>query len=59
MSAPLRWEEVAGVEPAAFTLETMRGRIAAVGDPIRGMWRRAVSLAPRFARLGLPSPGDG
>ena len=28
-------------------------RIAAVGDPMRGMWRRAVSLRPRFAKLGL------
>jgi DNA ligase D len=53
VSAPLRWEEVAGVDPAAFTLETMRARIAAEGDPMRGMWRRAVSLGPRFARLGL------
>ena len=54
VSAPLRWEEVPQVDPAAFTLETMSARIAEIGDPMRGMWRRAVSLAPRFTRLGLP-----
>jgi DNA ligase D len=53
VSAPLRWDEVAGVDPAAFTVETMRARIAAVGDPTHGMWRRAVSLGPRFRKLGL------
>jgi DNA ligase D len=53
VSAPLRWEEVLDVDPAAFTVETMRDRIDDVGDPMRGMWRRAVSLAPRFERLGL------
>jgi len=56
VSAPLDWGEVAGVDPAAFTVETMRDRIAAVGDPMRGMWRRAVSLRPRFERLGLEPP---
>jgi bifunctional non-homologous end joining protein LigD len=53
VSAPLLWEEVAGVDPAAFTVKTMRARIAEVGDPTRGMWRRAVSLRPRFGKLGL------
>jgi DNA ligase D len=52
-SAPLRWEEVPDVDPAAFTLETMRDRIAEVGDPTGGMWRRKVSLVPRFEQLGL------
>jgi bifunctional non-homologous end joining protein LigD len=56
VSAPLLWDEVADVDPAAFTLLTMRERIAAVGDPTRGMWRRGVSLAPRFGKLGL-EPG--
>jgi bifunctional non-homologous end joining protein LigD len=57
VSAPLRWEEVADVDPAAFTVPTMRERISAVGDPMAGMWRHKVSLRPRFARLGLDSPG--
>jgi DNA ligase D-like protein (predicted polymerase) len=56
VSAPLRWDEVAEVDPAAFTLPSMRDRIAAVGDPTRGMWRRAVSLRPRFEALGLDPP---
>jgi bifunctional non-homologous end joining protein LigD len=53
VSAPLRWDEVANVEPEAFTIETMAERIGAVGDPMHGMWRRAVSLPSRFSQLGL------
>jgi bifunctional non-homologous end joining protein LigD len=53
VSAPLSWDEVADVEPEAFTIETMRARIAAVGDLTAGMWRRKVSLPSRFAKLGL------
>jgi bifunctional non-homologous end joining protein LigD len=53
ISTPLAWEEVSGVDPGAFTLETIRDRIAAVGDLTAGMWRRRVSLKPRFERLGL------
>jgi DNA ligase D len=56
VSAPLAWEEVPMVELAAFTVETMRPRIAAVGDLTDGMWRRKVSLRPRFAKLGLDPP---
>jgi DNA ligase D-like protein (predicted polymerase) len=56
-SAPLRWEEVPGVEPEAFTLETMRKRVAKVGDLTAGMWRRKVSLIPRFETLEL-EPAD-
>jgi hypothetical protein len=31
----------------------MRDRIADVGDLTADMWRHAVSLSPRFAKLGL------
>ncbi len=55
-SAPLRWEDVPGVDPAAFTLETMRKRVTDVGDLTKGMWRRKVSLASRFEQLGLEAP---
>jgi DNA ligase D-like protein (predicted polymerase) len=55
-SAPLRWEEVADVDPAAFTLETMRDRVRAVGDLTAGMWRRKTSLVSRFEKLGLEAP---
>jgi DNA ligase D len=56
VSAPLDWGEVATVDPAAFTIETMRKRVEQAGDPMRGMWRRAVSLRPRFAKLALTVP---
>ncbi|MGH2995447.1 MAG: non-homologous end-joining DNA ligase [Gaiellaceae bacterium] len=55
-SAPLRWEEVPDSDPEAFTLATMRRRVERVGDLTAGMWRRKVSLAPRFAKLGLEPP---
>jgi DNA ligase D len=55
-SAPLAWEEVPDVEPAAFTLETLPARVAEVGDLTRGMWRRKRGLGPLFERLGLEPP---
>jgi bifunctional non-homologous end joining protein LigD len=55
-SAPLLWEEVPDVEPAEFTLETMRARLDKVGDTTAGMWRRKASLAPRFKKLDLEPP---
>src|SRR5689334_4134246 len=56
VSAPLLWDEVADVDPAAFTIETMRARIKEAGDPMSGMWRRRASLVSRFERLGLEPP---
>ncbi|MFL5944904.1 MAG: non-homologous end-joining DNA ligase [Gaiellaceae bacterium] len=56
VSAPLLWDEVANVEPEAFTLETMRARVDAVDDPMKAMWRRRPSLVSRFAKLGLEAP---
>src|SRR5262245_66350255 len=56
VSAPLRWDEVATVEPEAFTMQTMRGRIADLGDPMRGMWQRRPSLRRRFTTLELEPP---
>jgi DNA ligase D-like protein (predicted polymerase) len=58
VSAPLLWEEVADVDPAAFTVPTMRDRIASVGDPTKGMWQRKRSLKPLFRKLGLGAPGE-
>jgi bifunctional non-homologous end joining protein LigD len=55
-SAPLRWDEVADVDPAEFTLTTMRDRIGKIGDPSAGIWRRKVTLGSRFERLGLEAP---
>ena len=53
VSAPLFWEEVAEVDPAEFTVQTMRDRIDAVGDPTKGMWQRKRALKPLFAKLRL------
>ena len=55
-SAPLRWQEVGDVDPSRFTLQTMRDRVAEVGDLTHGMWRRKASLLSRFEPLGLPPP---
>jgi bifunctional non-homologous end joining protein LigD len=56
VSAPLAWQEVADVDPADFTVQTMRERIGGVGDLTSGMWRRKASLLSRFERLGLDAP---
>jgi bifunctional non-homologous end joining protein LigD len=37
VSAPLRWDEVPGCDPAAFTIDTMPERYAAIGDPGAGI----------------------
>lgn len=55
-SAPLRWDEVADVEAADFTMQTMAARIAKVGDLMDGMWRSPKSLVPLFERLQLKPP---
>ncbi|MDX6489616.1 MAG: hypothetical protein QOK13_2231, partial [Gaiellaceae bacterium] len=31
-------------------------RVAEIGDPMRGMWRRKRSLVPLFDRLGIDPP---
>ena len=56
VSVPLRWEEVPRSDPSRFTLTTMRRRLKVVGDVTAGMWRRKVSLLPRFAELDLSPP---
>jgi bifunctional non-homologous end joining protein LigD len=44
VSCPLDWDEVAGVDPAAFTLETVPARFAERGDPHAGIDRKHHSL---------------
>jgi len=56
VSAPLPWSKVSHVDPADYTVETVPRLVAAEGDPLRGMWRRAVSLRSRFERLGVSPP---
>jgi bifunctional non-homologous end joining protein LigD len=46
VSTPLRWEEVPGCDPAAFTVDTVPERVARVGDPAEGIDQAAGSLEP-------------
>jgi bifunctional non-homologous end joining protein LigD len=60
VSTPLTWDEVPGCDPAAFTIDTVPERYAAVGDPWAGMDEVAGSitglleLADRDEAAGLP-----
>src|SRR5271155_3122467 len=46
VSTPLTWEEVPDCDPAAFTIDTVPGRFAALGDPWAGMNDAVGSLEP-------------
>lgn len=59
VSAPLRWDEVVDVEPADFTIDTMRERVRRVGDLTADLWDHRTSLVPLFERVGLRPPGEG
>ncbi|MGA2828709.1 MAG: DNA polymerase domain-containing protein [Streptosporangiaceae bacterium] len=60
VSTPLRWDEVAGCDPAAFTIDTVPGRFAEMGDPWAGMdsavgsLEGLLGLAERDEAAGLP-----
>jgi bifunctional non-homologous end joining protein LigD len=60
VSAPLRWDEVPGCDPAAFTIDTMPGRYAEIGDPGAGIDEavgsldRLLELARTDEAAGLP-----
>jgi DNA ligase D len=60
VSTPLAWDEVADVEPEAFTIDTVAARLAAHGDPSAGMADHAASLTQLLAQAqrdedaGLP-----
>ena len=60
VSTPLRWDEVAGCDPAAFTIDTVPARFASMGDPWAGMNSAVGSLdgllelAERDEAAGLP-----
>src|ERR1700744_5773486 len=56
VSAPLRWDEVADVEPEAFTLGTMGAGIEPAGAPMAGWGAAPPSLRPLYARFGLDEP---
>nr|WP_218624057.1 non-homologous end-joining DNA ligase [Granulicella sp. dw_53] len=58
VSAPLAWDEVADCEPGAFTVLTMPGRFAEIGDPHRGMDDSAGSLE-RLLELAARDEAEG
>jgi DNA ligase D-like protein (predicted polymerase) len=49
VSTPLTWDEVAGCDPGAFTLETVPQRFTDVGDPHEKIDDKAYSLAQALA----------
>jgi bifunctional non-homologous end joining protein LigD len=46
VSTPLRWDEVPGCDPGAFTIDTVPERLASVGDPSEEIDEVAGSLEP-------------
>ena len=60
VSAPMTWDEVADCDPAAFTVQTMPARFAAIGDPHAGMDAAAgiagATARARGARRGVGPP---
>jgi bifunctional non-homologous end joining protein LigD len=60
VSTPLRWDEVADCDPAAFTIDTVPARFAEVGDPWAemdsavGSLDGLLGLAERDEASGLP-----
>src|ERR687885_443831 len=59
VSTPLRWDEVAECDPAAFTIDTVPQRFARIGDPgegiddVVGSLEPLLELAERQAAQGL------
>jgi bifunctional non-homologous end joining protein LigD len=60
VSTPLRWDEVPGCDPAAFTIDTVPERYAEIGDPgdgidaTAGSLDRLLELAAADEAAGLP-----
>jgi bifunctional non-homologous end joining protein LigD len=60
VSTPLRWEEVADVDPGELTIRTVPDRLRELGDPAAGMdasaasLRRLLEMAQRDEAAGLP-----
>jgi bifunctional non-homologous end joining protein LigD len=44
VSTPLTWDEVPDCDPESFTIDTMPGRVAAMGDPSQGIDETAGSI---------------
>jgi DNA ligase D len=46
VSTPIRWDELAAVEPDALTIATVPARVAEQGDPWAGIVKRPQSIEP-------------
>lgn len=59
VSTPITWDEVAGVDPSAFTVRTVPERVRTVGNPLEGIdeaigsLESLLDLADRDEREGL------
>jgi hypothetical protein len=58
VSTPLRWDEVAGCRPEAFTVDTVPERFAELGDPWQGIDDAAGSLHPLLELAGRLGPAE-
>ncbi|HUB39756.1 MAG TPA: non-homologous end-joining DNA ligase [Streptosporangiaceae bacterium] len=58
VSTPLRWDEVPGCDPAAFTIDTVPQRYAEIGDPGEGI-DEAVGTLDRLLELAAADEAAG
>ncbi|HEU4362816.1 MAG TPA: DNA polymerase domain-containing protein [Mycobacterium sp.] len=58
VSTPLRWDEVAGCDPAAFTIATVPDRFAEMGDPWAGIDDTAGGLESLLALADEQGPAE-
>jgi DNA ligase D-like protein (predicted polymerase) len=58
VSTPLHWDEVAGCDPAAFTVATVPERFADIGDPWAGMNDTAAGLERLLALAEELGPAE-
>jgi DNA ligase D-like protein (predicted polymerase) len=58
VSTPLHWDEVAGCDPATFTVATVPDRFADIGDPWAGMNDTAAGLDPLLALAEELGPAE-
>lgn len=58
VSTPLHWDEVAGCDPAAFTVDTLPDRVAEFGDPWAGMDDTAGGLEALLALAEELGPAE-
>lgn len=64
VSTPIRWDEIDGVDPRAFTIATVPVRFAELGDPHAGIDEAVFDIAPLLEwadldeRAGAEAPPD-